>query len=257
VLRSLSHVPPPPRSAVPRAAALPGDGYLWTHVYWAYDYYDQDYYWVPGTWVPAPEVGFFWTPGSGLGRVDGFTFYQCHGGPLWVFYGVINYGFGYFGVGTKVAFGTMAFLPNNTTVNRVNVEVVHNVYNTRVQKPRSTASAITSERGDQTRARAARKIGPARQRHVAPVRAGSTRACCPLRQDKWAPSTHGAPAVAATPRREREESGGVRTKRHMALQPGSSRDRASGKQYFDPAVHPNDLPRVTARSPNSGIPNRI
>src|SRR6202453_1575419 len=75
----------------------PGDGYLWTPGYWAYG--EAGYFWVPGTWVLAPRPGFLWTPGY-WGWGGGF--YAWHGGywgPHVGFYGGVNYGYGYGGVG--------------------------------------------------------------------------------------------------------------------------------------------------------------
>ncbi len=89
----------PPALPVYEQPLCPGDGYLWTPGYWAYDYDASDYYWVPGTWVMAPQVGFLWTPAYWGWGGDGFVFYDGYWGPHVGFYGGINYGFGYFGVG--------------------------------------------------------------------------------------------------------------------------------------------------------------
>jgi WXXGXW repeat (2 copies) len=76
---------------------LPAPGYIWTPGYWAYG--DAGYYWVPGVWVMPPRAGFLWTPGY-WGFAGGF--YGWHPG-YWGahvgFYGGVNYGFGYGGVG--------------------------------------------------------------------------------------------------------------------------------------------------------------
>jgi WXXGXW repeat (2 copies) len=75
----------------------PGDGYICVPGYWAYG--DDDYYSVPGTWVLAPEPGLLWTPGY-WGWSEGVSvFHEGYWGPHVGFYGGINYGFGYFGVG--------------------------------------------------------------------------------------------------------------------------------------------------------------
>lgn len=76
---------------------LPAPGYIWTPGYWAYG--DAGYYWVPGVWVMPPTAGYLWTPGY-WGFAGGF--YGWHPG-YWGahvgFYGGVNYGFGYGGVG--------------------------------------------------------------------------------------------------------------------------------------------------------------
>ena len=87
----------PPVIPVYEQPPCPTEGYLWTPGYWAYG--PDGYYWVPGVWVAPPRVGFLWTPGY-WGFVGGF--YRWHAGywgPHVGFYGGINYGFGYGGVG--------------------------------------------------------------------------------------------------------------------------------------------------------------
>jgi hypothetical protein len=87
----------PPPLPVYAQPPLPGEGYLWTPGYWAYG--DAGYYWVPGVWVEAPQPGFLWTPAY-WGWEGGF--YRFHGGywgPHVGYYGGINYGFGYGGIG--------------------------------------------------------------------------------------------------------------------------------------------------------------
>src|ERR1700691_5037445 len=76
---------------------LPEPGYIWTPGYWAYG--DDGYYWVPGTWVEPPSVGLLWTPGY-WGWNDGvYVFNAGYWGATVGFYGGIDYGFGYGGVG--------------------------------------------------------------------------------------------------------------------------------------------------------------
>jgi WXXGXW repeat (2 copies) len=90
------HVAPP---AIPvyEQPPCPTEGYLWTPGFWAYG--PDGYYWTPGVWVAPPHPGLLWTPGY-WGFVGGA--YGWHGGywgPHVGFYGGINYGFGYGGVG--------------------------------------------------------------------------------------------------------------------------------------------------------------
>jgi hypothetical protein len=75
----------------------PEPGWMWTPGYWAYG--DDGYYWVPGTWVPSPYVGALWTPGywgwgSGL-----YAWHPGYWGMHVGYYGGVNYGFGYMGIG--------------------------------------------------------------------------------------------------------------------------------------------------------------
>lgn len=75
----------------------PQPGWMWTPGYWAYG--DDGYYWVPGAWVPAPYEGALWTPpywgwSSGI-----YVFHPGYWGHHVGYYGGVNYGFGYMGIG--------------------------------------------------------------------------------------------------------------------------------------------------------------
>src|SRR5215831_20741627 len=87
----------PPALPIYEQPICPGDGYIWTPGYWAYG--PDGYFWVPGTWVLPPTVGYLWTPGY-WGWGDGvYLWHAGYWGPHIGFYGGINYGFGYTGVG--------------------------------------------------------------------------------------------------------------------------------------------------------------
>src|ERR1700757_2623724 len=122
----------PPPLPVYEQPPCPDDGYIWTPGYWAWN---DDYYWVPGTWVIAPEPGFLWTPAYWGWGGNGFIFNEGYWGPLVGFYGGIDYGFGYFGHGYEGGRWENGHFSYNTTLNNVNVDVIHNFYNTRVNRP--------------------------------------------------------------------------------------------------------------------------
>src|ERR1700733_12235554 len=87
----------PPALPVYEQPLCPGDGYIWTPGYWAYG--PAGYYWVPGVWVMPPSVGVLWTPGY-WGFAGGlYGWHAGYWGPHVGYYGGINYGFGYAGVG--------------------------------------------------------------------------------------------------------------------------------------------------------------
>ncbi len=88
----------PPPIPVYAQPPCPGSGFMWTPGYWAYNP-TQGYYWVPGTWVMAPAPGLLWTPGYWGWSGAAFVFHAGYWGPHIGFYGGINYGFGYPGVG--------------------------------------------------------------------------------------------------------------------------------------------------------------
>ncbi|HEV2618490.1 MAG TPA: YXWGXW repeat-containing protein, partial [Acidobacteriaceae bacterium] len=117
----------PPALPVYVQPVAPGDGYLWNPGYWAYSE-DAGYYWVPGVWVRPPQIGLLWTPGYwgwGGGR---YIFHEGYWGPHVGFYGGINYGFGYTGVGFWGGRWEGGHFAYNTAVMHVNTTIVHNTY---------------------------------------------------------------------------------------------------------------------------------
>ena len=88
----------PPPIPVYTQPVCPGPGYMWTPGFWAYDPVDG-YFWVPGTWVVVPAPGLYWTPGYWGWGGAAFLWHTGYWGPHVGFYGGINYGFGYAGVG--------------------------------------------------------------------------------------------------------------------------------------------------------------
>ena len=87
----------PPALPVYTQPPCPTEGFLWTPGYWGYG--PAGYYWVPGVWVAPPRVGVLWTPGYwGFGG-GLYAWHAGYWGPHVGFYGGINYGFGYGGVG--------------------------------------------------------------------------------------------------------------------------------------------------------------
>jgi hypothetical protein len=87
----------PPALPVYVQPPLPAPGYIWTPGYWAYG--DAGYYWVPGVWVEPPTVGLLWTPGYWGWGGGLYAWHAGYWGPHVGFYGGVNYGFGYGGIG--------------------------------------------------------------------------------------------------------------------------------------------------------------
>ena len=88
----------PPPIPVYTQPVCPGPDFMWTPGYWAFDP-DEGYYWVPGTWVEIPAPGMYWTPGYWGWGGSVFIWHAGYWGPHVGFYGGIDYGFGYTGVG--------------------------------------------------------------------------------------------------------------------------------------------------------------
>jgi len=189
----------PPALPVYEQPLCPGPRYIWTPGYWAYG--DDGYYWVPGTWVTAPEPGLLWTPGY-WGWADGvYVWHRGYWGPHVGFYGGINYGFGYTGVGFFGGEWRGREFFYNRSVNNVNVTVIHNTFNRTVVVNNVTRVSYNGGHGG-IDARPTREDEMAdHDRHFDATRdqvehrdeASHNRA-------QFASFNHGRPDVAATPR---------------------------------------------------------
>lgn len=129
---SLSIQISPPPLPVYAQPAVPGQGYQWTPGYWRWHPGDAAYYWVPGTWVMAPSPGLLWTPGYWAFESGGYLWRGGYWGASVGYYGGINYGFGYGGIGYLGGRWDRGVFRYNAAVNNVPRIVVNNVYRTRV-----------------------------------------------------------------------------------------------------------------------------
>jgi hypothetical protein len=126
----------PPLLPVYEQPICPDEGLMWMPGYWAYG--DDGYYWVPGAWVPAPYEGALWTPPY-WGWQDGlYVFHEGYWGPHVGYYGGVNYGFGYMGIGFVGGEWREHRFAYNTAVVRVNTTIVRNVYVDRTIVERNT-----------------------------------------------------------------------------------------------------------------------
>jgi len=122
----------------------PADGYIWTPGYWAWS--PTGYYWVPGAWVEPPYMGALWTPGYWGFYGGRYLFYPGHWGLHIGFYGGINYGFGYIGLGYEGGYWNSGHFFYNRVYNHIDVTRVHNVYSYHVNT-RVVNTSRTSYRG--------------------------------------------------------------------------------------------------------------
>ncbi len=139
------NIAPPALPVIYEQPPLPAPGYLWTPGYWAWD--GTDYYWVPGTWVLPPASDLLWTPGYWGWRNGFYGWYPGYWGPEVGFYGGINYGFGYTGVGYQGGYWHGgAFFYNRAVANFGRVNVV-NVYSAPVQIHERTRVSFNGGQG--------------------------------------------------------------------------------------------------------------
>jgi hypothetical protein len=118
----------PPVLPVYEQPPCPEPDLIWTPGYWAYDYDAQSYYWVPGAWVPAPYEGALWTPPYWGWEQGVYAFHPGYWGPEVGYYGGVNYGFGYFGLGFVGGRWHERHFEYNEAVWHVNRTVVHTTY---------------------------------------------------------------------------------------------------------------------------------
>ncbi len=186
----------------------PGPGFMWVPGYWAYG--PDGYFWVPGTWVEPPEVGVLWTPGYWGWDDDFYIWHAGYWGPEVGFYGGINYGFGYTGVGFFGGYWRGGNYYYNRSVTNVDVTAVHNTYNTTVINNNTTINRVSFNggRGGTNARPTSQEMAAAHERHIAMTSeqthhqqaAGTNRTLL-------ASVNHGRPDVAASTRPGQFNSG--------------------------------------------------
>lgn len=192
---SINVAPPPlPVYTLP---PCPGQGYLFTPGYWAYG--PAGYYWVPGTWVLPPAIGLLWTPGY-WGFAGGvYVFHAGYWGPHVGFYGGINYGFGYVGVGFVGGEWRGGRYFYNRSV--VHVGNVHNFYNRAVAYRGGGSRASFNGVGGVRARPAPGEIAAGRDRHMTATAAQVQHERGASQNNSLRASVNGGrPAVAATSR---------------------------------------------------------
>ncbi len=188
--------PPPPLPDYSQPPC-PGDNYEWTPGYWSYA--DAGYYWVPGAWVLAPYIDALWTPPYWDFYDGRYRWHRGYWGDHIGFYGGFNYGFGYTGRGYYGGYWNGGSFAYNRSVKKVNVTVVHNVYERNVANstPSNRVSYNGGPRGVNARPIPA-ELAVLHERRTAPVAAqvehertaGSNRA-------QFASANGGRPALIA------------------------------------------------------------
>lgn len=188
----------PPALPVYEQPLCPHEGYLWTPGYWGYG--PAGYYWVPGVWVAPPRVGVLWTPGY-WGFVGGaYAWHAGYWGPHVGFYGGINYGFGYGGVGFIGGEWRGGAFAYNTAVVHVNTEVVRNVYVNRTVINNTTVVNRTSFNGPggiTARASVQEQSAMREQHFQATSNQVEHEHTASQDRNQWAANNHGAPRTAA------------------------------------------------------------
>lgn len=178
----------------------PEEGYLWQPGYWAWG--PDGYYWVPGVWVEPPEVGLLWTPGYWGYDGGRYGWHDGYWGETVGFYGGVDYGFGYTGLGFVGGMWAGSVFRYNTAVVNVNRTVVHTTYVDRsVMRSERMSRASFNGPGGVTARPTARQEEAMHQRHYEATAAQREHQTAASR-DPGARFTanHGRPATVAMAR---------------------------------------------------------
>ena len=222
----------PPALPVYVQPALPAPGYLWTPGYWGYG--DAGYYWVPGVWVLPPSPGLLWTPGywGYAGGVYGWN--GGYWGPHVGFYGGVNYGFGYGGIG--FAGGEWrggGFFYNSAVANFGGVHVT-NVYENRTIIQQNTIINNNHVAYNGGPGGIARTASPQEQQwssgnHIQPTQNQMQhQQFASQDRSQLAAVNHGRPATTAVSNNAAYHQV---AQQHAQTQPITATDRAQGKAY--------------------------
>ena len=189
----------PPALPVYEQPPLPEVGYMWTPGFWQYG--PEGYYWVPGTWVQPPTVGVLWTPGYWGWANGAYAFNEGYWGPHIGFYGGVNYGFGYGGVGFEGGeWRNGGFFYNRAVVNIGGGVRVTNVYEKTVIVNNNTTRVSFNGGAGGTAARPSpTELAAARETHIPRTSAQEQHMhAASTNHAMLASVNHGAPTVAAT-----------------------------------------------------------
>jgi hypothetical protein len=192
---SVTVAPPPlPIYAQP---IIPGPGYVWTPGYWAWG--PEGYFWIPGTWIMPPAIGLLWTPGYWAWRDGVYLWRAGYWGPTVGFYGGINYGFGYFGIGYRGGYWDHDRFFYNRAVNNFGGIRITNVYNQPVRNVAVTRASFNGGRGWISAQPTAAQEAAAHERHFDPtgVQLQHEHAAAGNREF-LAAVNHGRPSIGAT-----------------------------------------------------------
>ena len=223
---------------------IPGPDYIWTPGYWAYAD-PAGYYWVPGTWVLAPQPGLLWTPAYWGWENNVYVFHAGYWGPHVGFYGGINYGFGYTGIGFVGGRWDGGHFAYNTAVNHVSFTNIHNTYVQNVTNVTVNHASFNGPGGVQARPTAAEEA-VAHEQHVEPTALQTShQQAAAANRAQFASVNHGRPAVAAAGRAGNLSGPGVVAARAAA----PARAQAVGPHPTGPQGGPRPNPAAARPGP--------
>jgi len=196
---SISAPMPPPELPVYEQPPIPAPGYIWVPGYWAFG--PDGYYWVPGIWVLPPAPGMLWTPAYWAWMDGAYVFIPGYWGPTVGFYGGIDYGFGYSGIGYDGGYWLGGLFFYNRAVNNFGDVHIDHVFARPVIDHVHNRVSFHGGQGGTTLRPTPQQEALVRARHAAmtPPQLQHERAAAGNRA-LWNSVNHGRPAVAATAR---------------------------------------------------------
>jgi hypothetical protein len=193
----VSNVSAPPEIPDYEQPPLPAAGYMWIPGYWASG--PTGYFWVPGTWVQPPTIGLLWTPGYWGWRDGVYVWNAGYWGPHIGFYGGVNYGFGYGGIGFEGGRWENGVFAYNRTVNNFGGVTITNVYEKTVIVEPGARVSFNGGSGGTTVRPTAQEEAAAHEQHVAALPAQfQHERTASANKALLASENHGRPAIAAT-----------------------------------------------------------
>jgi hypothetical protein len=176
---------------------IPADGDVWTPGYWSWNGYE--YFWVPGTWVEPPQVGLLWTPGYWAFTGGVYAFHRGYWGERVGFYGGVDYGFGYGGVGFEGGRWDNGRFFYNRAVTNIGPVRITNVFEQQVTvRENSRASFNGGPNGLNVKPTAV-ELEAQKEKHVAPTRDQLDNARAAGRNESaFVSANKGKPSIAAT-----------------------------------------------------------
>ncbi len=208
---------------------LPAPGYIWTPGYWAYG--DAGYFWVPGVWMMPPSAGLLWTPGYWGFAAGVYGWHAGYWGSHVGFYGGVNYGYGYGGIGFAGGEWRGGVFAYNSAVANFGSVHVTNVYVNRTIVTQNTIvnHASFNGTGGISARPSAMETQAANEHHFEPT-ANQMQHQNFAAQDRsqLASVNHGRPATTAT---SSVNSYHQVSQQHGQSQPISAADRTAGRSY--------------------------
>jgi hypothetical protein len=239
---------PPPELPVYDQPPMPAPGYIWTPGYWGGG--PLGYFWVPGTWVEPPSAGLLWTPGYWGWRDGIYVWNAGYWGAHIGFYGGVNYGFGYGGVGYEGGRWVNGVFSYNRTVNNFGSVHIANVYNETIVNNNLTRVSFNGGTGGTTVRPTPEEEAAAHEQHVAAIPAQlQHERTAGANKELLASENHGRPSIAATAKPGEFSGKGVIAAREAA--PGEEHLPRSNGAAVAPGAKP--LEKEEGRKPQETL----